>query len=54
MYLAIATIILRFDFELYDVVKERDIDYAADCFLGEVRADSPGVRVKVRERKDLM
>ncbi|KAK5135452.1 hypothetical protein LTR08_005240 [Meristemomyces frigidus] len=45
MYFAIATLITAFDFELFDVVRERDIDYTSDCFLGEARADSPGVWV---------
>ncbi|KAK5122214.1 hypothetical protein LTR85_004124 [Meristemomyces frigidus] len=49
LYLALAVLITSFDFELFDVVKERDIDYAADCFLGETRADSPGVRVLIKK-----
>ncbi|KAK5166725.1 uncharacterized protein LTR77_008269 [Saxophila tyrrhenica] len=47
LYLALAALVPRFDFELHDVVKERDIDYSGDFFLGEVRADSKGVHVKV-------
>ena len=39
----------QFDLELYDVVKERDIDFVADCFLGEVRADTKGVRATVKK-----
>ena len=34
LYLVLATLVSRFDFELFDVVKERDIDYAGDFFLG--------------------
>ena len=49
MYIAIATLTTAFDFELFDVVRERDIHYTSDCFLGETRADSTGVRVKIRK-----
>ena len=49
MYLAITMLVVNFDFKLFDVIKERDIDYAADCFLGEVRTGSPGVRVTVKQ-----
>ncbi|KAK4541403.1 hypothetical protein LTR36_008004 [Oleoguttula mirabilis] len=49
LYLALAILITSFDLDLFDVVKERDIDYTADCFLGETRADSPGVRVLVKK-----
>ncbi|KAF2180108.1 cytochrome P450 [Zopfia rhizophila CBS 207.26] len=47
MYLSLAKLFRRFDFELYDVVRERDIDHHRDCFLGEPRDDTKGVRVKV-------
>ncbi|KAF2871390.1 cytochrome P450 [Massariosphaeria phaeospora] len=47
MYFALAKMIRRFDFELYGVVKERDIDYHRDCFLGEPRDDTMGVRMRV-------
>ena len=47
MYHEIARLIRRFDLELHDVVKERDIDHHRDCFLGEPRDDTQGVRVRV-------
>ncbi|KAF2733668.1 cytochrome P450 [Polyplosphaeria fusca] len=47
MYITLAKLVRRFDFELFDVVKERDIDHHRDCFLGEPRDDTKGVRVKV-------
>lgn len=47
MYIALATLLRRFDFELYEVVRERDINHHRDCFLGEPRDDTKGVRVKV-------
>lgn len=48
MYIAIAMIMRRFDLELYDVVRERDVNHYRDCFLGEPRDDSRGVRVVVK------
>lgn len=49
MYLALAALISGFDFEPGDLVRERDIDFVGDYFVGGVREDSPGVRVKVRK-----
>ncbi|KAK3115097.1 hypothetical protein LTR53_005913 [Teratosphaeriaceae sp. CCFEE 6253] len=51
LYLTIATIVARFDLELHDVSRERDIEYVSDCFLGLPRADARGIRVAVRERR---
>jgi hypothetical protein len=48
LYLALAPLIVNFDLVPEDVVKERDIDFVGDFFVGGVRDDSPGVRVKVR------
>ncbi|UQC77065.1 cytochrome P450 [Colletotrichum lupini] len=47
MYVALAKVLRRFDLELYDVIRERDIDHYRDCFLGEPRDDKKGVRVKI-------
>lgn len=44
-----APLIANFDLVPKDVVKERDIDFVGDFFVGGVRDDSPGVRVKVRK-----
>jgi hypothetical protein len=41
--------ITDFDLIAQDVMKERDIDSVGDFFVGGVRDDSPGVRVKVRK-----
>jgi hypothetical protein len=48
LYLGLAALVPRFEFELFDIVKERDIDYVGDFFLGEVRSDTHGVQVKVK------
>jgi hypothetical protein len=47
MYFAIAKLIRRFNFELFDVVRERDIEHYRDYFVGEPRDDTMGVRMKV-------
>lgn len=39
-----------FDFELVDVVRERDVDVVRDCIVGFPSTESKGVRVKVRGR----
>ena len=49
MYLALALLIADFDLVPEDVVRERDIDFIGDFFVGGVRNDSPGVRVRVRK-----
>jgi hypothetical protein len=49
MYLALALLIADFDLVPEDVVRERDIDFVGDYFVGGVRNDSPGVRVRVRK-----
>jgi len=51
LYLAIASIVARFDLEMHDVLRARDIDYVSDCFLGEPSLESKGIRATVRERK---
>ena len=44
-----ALLIAEYDLALEDVVRERDIDFVGDYFVGGVRNDSPGVRVRVRK-----
>jgi hypothetical protein len=45
--MVLTTLLRRFEFQLYDTTKERDIDLVRDCFIGEPHPDSIGVRVKV-------
>lgn len=47
MYIALATLFLQFDLELFETYRERDIDYVRDCFLAEASRESQGIRVKV-------
>ena len=47
VYLGIAVLFRRFNFQLFDVVQERDIDNVRDCFVGETSHQSRGVRAKI-------
>ena len=47
LYVFIAYLVRHFDFELFDTVRERDVDAVRDCFISESSPHSPGVRVKV-------
>lgn len=47
MYITLAMLFSRFDLELFETYRHRDIDYVRDCFLGEPDRASPGIRVKV-------
>ena len=45
MYLALAAVFWRFELELVDTIRERDVDNSRDCFTGEASVESKGVRV---------
>lgn len=47
MYTSLATILCRFDLQLFETYRERDVDYSRDYFLREADPSSPGIRVKV-------
>lgn len=47
LYLAIAMLIRRYDFELYNTIRKRDVDFHKDAFVGEFHPQSQGIRVKV-------
>ncbi|KAH9826728.1 Cytochrome-P450 [Teratosphaeria destructans] len=54
LFLTVARLVTRFDLELYETVRERDVDVARDCVLGLPSAGSPGIRVRVvRDRGGL-
>ncbi|KAI0380853.1 cytochrome protein [Hypomontagnella monticulosa] len=46
IYITLASMFRRYDFELYDTIRERDLDIIRDCFLGEVQSNTKGVRIK--------
>ncbi|PNS16982.1 Isotrichodermin C-15 hydroxylase [Sphaceloma murrayae] len=52
MYLASAAILRRFDMELFDTVRERDIDVVRDCLVGMPGYASKGVRVRILGRRE--
>ncbi|KAI0406739.1 benzoate 4-monooxygenase cytochrome P450 [Xylaria palmicola] len=47
IYLTLAHILRRFDMELYQTVKARDVETSHDCFIGTPHLDSPGIRVRI-------
>lgn len=51
IYLTLASVFRRFDFEMVDVVRERDIDITHDFFNTSSSLESKGMNVRVLERK---
>jgi len=47
LYLVMAKVFRQFNFDVSQVIRERDIDIARDVILGVPRADSKGTNVKV-------
>lgn len=47
LFLTIGRLVLRFDMDPFDVVKERDVDVDGDCFNGITRDDSPGIQATI-------
>lgn len=47
LYLALANIFRKFELELYDVVRERDVDVSHDFFNPSPKLESVGVRARV-------
>ena len=47
LYIVIACLFRRFDLELVDTIRSRDVDAVRDCFIGEPSPESLGVRVRV-------
>ncbi|KAI0183573.1 cytochrome P450 [Xylaria flabelliformis] len=46
LYITIASLFRRRDFELHDTIRDRDVDFTRDFFVGETSATTKGVRVK--------
>ena len=46
LYIIIACLFRRFDLQLHDTIRERDVDAVRDCFIGETSPKSLGIRVK--------
>ena len=47
LYTALAAVFRRFELELHDTVRERDVDHSRFWFIGEPSRGSRGVRFKV-------
>ncbi|KAL8681485.1 MAG: hypothetical protein Q9224_006850 [Gallowayella concinna] len=47
LYIVIARLFRQFDLEIFETIRERDVDSVRDCFIGESSPDSLGVRMKV-------
>jgi hypothetical protein len=52
MYLGMGVILRRFNFELFDVVEERDVRTVRDCFVGLESPQSKGIRFKVVGKRE--
>jgi len=39
----------RFDIELFETVRSRDVDVVRDCIIGLPSPESPGIRVKIKK-----
>lgn len=47
LYLGVATIFSRFDMELYETIRSRDVDVVRDCIIGLPSSESKGIRVRI-------
>ncbi|KAL8765571.1 MAG: hypothetical protein Q9209_007402 [Squamulea sp. 1 TL-2023] len=54
LYIIIARIFSQFELEIFDTIRERDVDYMRDCFIGETSPESLGVRMKVVKEANLV
>ncbi|KAI1484476.1 putative flavonoid 3-hydroxylase [Biscogniauxia mediterranea] len=51
LHIALALVFRRDDLQLFDTVRERDIDIVRDCFSGEVSKETKGVRITYAQSK---
>ena len=47
IFLTLAHLFRRFDFEIYDTTAARDVETSNDSFVGMADLSSPGIRMKV-------
>ncbi len=52
IHLGVAALLRRFDMELFDTVRERDVDTVRDCFVGMTSPESKGVRVRILGKRE--
>ena len=49
LFLTVARVMTRFDIDLFETVRSRDVDVVRDCIIGLPSAESPGIRVKIKK-----
>ncbi|KAI5918195.1 putative flavonoid 3-hydroxylase [Camillea tinctor] len=52
LYIMLALVFRRDNLEIFDTIRERDIDIVRDCFSGEVSKETKGVKIKYVERRE--
>ncbi|KAI0169405.1 putative flavonoid 3-hydroxylase [Hypoxylon sp. FL1284] len=52
LYIVLASLFRRRHLELYNTIRERDIDIVRDCFVGEPSPDTKGVRIRITGVED--
>jgi cytochrome P450 len=52
IYHASAAMLRRFDMQIFDTLRERDVDVCRDCFVGLPQKGSQGVRVKILGKRN--
>ncbi|KAI1121044.1 putative flavonoid 3-hydroxylase [Nemania abortiva] len=45
LYIVIAGLFRHKEFDLYNTIRDRDVDFTRDCFVGETSASTKGVRI---------
>ncbi|KAK8079184.1 hypothetical protein PG994_002991 [Apiospora phragmitis] len=51
LFLTVASVMTRFDIELFETIKSRDVDVVRDCIIGLPSPESPGIRVRIVKDK---
>ena len=53
LYITIACLFRRFDLQLHDTIRGRDVDTIRDCFIAETSPISVGIRVTTAPMGDV-
>lgn len=49
LYLTLASIVMKFDFEIHDTIWERDVKIEREYFVGMPSKEAKGVRMKIMD-----
>ena len=49
IYLSLAYIFRRFEFESFDTIASRDVETSNDCFVGMTNLKSEGIKIMVTQ-----